>query len=211
MAYINTITIAPQESADNLAAAFAVALGTAIGWTVDGTNVWQDKTKDGLRFAFAAFSTIVYFYVGNSIGTFSSNSLPYAANAYYCLDYYNTGSTIAFGARKSGTAAITLHTLCVRNTMGKYKMLEAYSTFFDYVDISVSSAKRYYLVTSNNDDGISTSIVKAPDIWDGCMFQDLYLMISCPQNSTDKVFYINGQYYRYVGIRGTEGFAIPVG
>lgn len=211
MAHINTITIAPQESADDLAAAFAAALGTALGWTVDGTSVWQDKTKDGLRFYFGASSNnSVDFYTANSSKTDKTgNYAKWSADTYYYLDYYNTGHTVAAGIR-TASGMIVLGGLIAKNTLGAWRAFCAYATTAVYLD-SVLSASYTWTLACNASSNACTSIVKCPDIWGGCMFEDLYLMISCPQNSTDKVFYLNGQYYRYVGVRGTEGFAIPVG
>ncbi len=210
MAHINTITIAPQESADDLAAAFAAALGGALGWMVDGTSVWQDKTKDGLRFFFRCNSSYIYACIGNSLVTYESgNRLSWAANTYYYLEYYNAGNTVAMGIH-GVNGSIALCSLIAKNTLGAWKAMCCYSNVVYYLDSVLSSSYSWspYIIRASN---ACTSIVKFPDPWGGCMFQDLYLMISCPYDANDKVFYLNGQYYRYVGVSGTYGFAIPVG
>lgn len=64
----------------------------------------------------------------------------------------------------------------------------------------------------NSSAGTSTSIVRAPDIWGGCMFNDLYILYSCPHLTCDMVFYLDGEYYRYIsGTNYYAGFAIKVG
>ena len=57
MAYINTIQLEPQESAQALAEAMAQALGKALKWRVDGTSVWAPG--GGIAIQFRVNSTSV--------------------------------------------------------------------------------------------------------------------------------------------------------
>ena len=210
MAYINSIQIPPQESAEALAQAAASALATALGWTADGTSVWQDEDKSGLRFVFDHNASYVFPGVGNSLTKQANNSLTYNPNTYYFLDYYDTGNTVAIGLR-TASGIICLSAVIAKNTSGKFKALSLYSTSVYYLADDLSAAYvcniGYIAVTHAN---AATSIVRYPDFWGECMFEDLYLILSCPYAATDKTFYIGGKYYRYVGVTGTCGFAIPV-
>lgn len=210
MAYINSVQIPPQESAEALAQAAASALATALEWTADGTSVWQDEDKSGLRFVFDHNASYVFPGVGNSLTKQANNSLTYNPNTYYFLDYYDTGNTVAIGLR-TASGIICLPAVIAKNTSGKFKALSLYSTSVYYLADNLSAAYvcnvGYFAVTHAN---VATSIVRYPDFWGECMFEDLYLILSCPYNATDKVFYIGGKYYRYVGVTGTCGFAIPV-
>lgn len=72
------------------------------------------------------------------------------------------------------------------------------------------SSTRPINLNINSSAGVSTSIVKMPDIWDDAMFNDLYYVVSCPFNSTDRVFNIGGKNYRSVGVNGSYMyFALP--
>ena len=66
MAYINSIQIPPQESAEALAQAAASALATALGWTADGTSIWNDEDKSGLRFVFDHNASYVFPKIGRA-------------------------------------------------------------------------------------------------------------------------------------------------
>lgn len=129
MAYINSIQIPPQESAEALAQAAASALATALGWTADGTSVWQDEDKSGLRFVFDHNASYVFPGVGNSLTKQANNSLTYNPNTYYFLDYYDTGNTVAIGLR-TASGIICLSAVIAKNTSGKFKALSLYSTSF---------------------------------------------------------------------------------
>ena len=210
MAYINSIQIPPQESAEALAQAAASALANALGWTADGTSVWQDERKNGLRFVFDYNASYVYPGIGNSLTKQANNNLAYNPNTYYFLDYYDTGNTVAIGLR-TASGIICLPAAIAKNTSGKFKALLLYSTSVYYLADDLSAA---YVCNIGNATvthaNAATSIVRYPDFWGECMFEDLYLILSCPYSATDKVFYIGGKYYRYVGVSGTCGFAIPV-
>jgi len=210
MAYINSIQIPPQESAEALAQAAATALANALGWTADGTSVWQDEEKNGLRFVFDYNASYVFLGIGNSLTKQASNSISYNPNTYYFLDYYDTGNTVVVGLR-TASGVICLSAVIAKNTSGKFKALSLYSTSVYYLADDLSAAyvcnNGYTAVTHAN---AATSIVRYPDFWGECMFEDLYLILSCPYSATDKVFYIGGKYYRYVGASGQNGFAIPV-
>lgn len=210
MAYINSIQIPPQGSAEALAQAAASALATALGWTADGTSVWQDEDKSGLKFVFAYSVSSVLPGIGNSLTQQANKPVDYKADTYYVLDYYDTGSTAVMGLRKV-SEAICLSAVIAKNTSGKFKAFMFYSTNIYYLADNLSATYPYRMdytaITSAN---AATSLVRYPDFWGECMFEDLYLILSCPYNATDKVFYIGGKYYRYVGVTGTCGFAIPV-
>lgn len=214
MAYINSIQIPPQESAEALAQAAAAALGNALGWTVSGTSVWQNEDKSGLRFLFSYNDGHIFPTVGNSLTSCSARGVGFGVNTYYMLDYYDTGNTIVVGLRQAKDS-ICLWTLIAKNTSGKFKAFTlpysggAHIVYYLSNELSAPYTFRidFSTVTAAN---VSTSIVRYPDFWGECMFEDLYLVLSCPHSAADKVFYIGGKFYRYVGDSGTNGFAIPV-
>lgn len=219
MAYINSIQITPQESAEALAQAAASALASALGWTAASSTtasgvsfwaVWQNEDLSGLGFVFKYSAANLLLGIGNSLTQCVNNPLSYKADTYYMLDYCDTGNTVAVGLREAN-GAICLSAIIAKNTLGKFKAFSLYSTYAYYLADDLSSTylcrMDYTAVTYAN---AATSIVRYPDFWGECMFEDLYLILSCPYNATDKVFYIGGKYYRYVGVSGTCGFAIPV-
>lgn len=209
MAYINTLTIPPQESTDALAEAMAQALGNALGWTVDGTSVWQDESKDGLRFCFAVQSNYIYVGIGNGVTTQSSERVIHSNNVSFCVDYVKTSNTVVIGARTAGSA-IALWALIAKNAAGVYKAIHTYSNVQYWLAKDWATIKSFGAM-SNSLPEMSTSIVRCPDVFGGCMFEDLYLILSCPCTLTDNVFFIGGKYYRRIGTYNSAGFAIPVG
>ncbi len=208
MAYINTIQLEPQESAQALAEAMAQALGKALKWTVDGTSVWAPG--GGIAIQFCVNSTSVKTGIRNSITQREGdNALVWAASQYTCVDYVWTGSTLAVGIRAAGSS-IVLSGMIAKNTSGAYKALVSYSNTMLYIAEGFPSYKSSNGFT-NGAAGISTSIVKFPDMWGGCMFIDLYYMMSCPVSAqSDLVFFIGGKHYRRVGISQSLCFAVPV-
>lgn len=208
MAYINTIQLEPQESAQALAEAMAQALGKALKWTVDGTSVWAPG--GGIAIQFRVNSTSVAPGVRNSaVSSDGDVSLPWSAGKYFCVDYVWTGSTLAAGIRLADSP-IDLTVVIAKNTSGAYKGLAIFSNNLRYLAEGFTVAKTSTGFTVSVA-GVSTSIVKFPDMWGGCMFTDLYFVMSCPAASqTDLVFFIGGKYYRRVGTSQSLCFAVPV-
>ena len=215
MAYINSIEIPPQESIEALAAAMAEALAGALGWTKSGGDVTKPGT--GMRFAFVAENYAVSLYVANAncrTSTSSSNTTGgFSTSSTYYVDYISTESSVAAGIRPAG-AAIIMTNVIAENTAGENKTIEIHTatgnySILAYLAENYSSAKTIYLPINTREE-CATSIVKMPDIFGGCMFRDLYIELSCPYQSSDKVYYIGGKYFRHIGL-GKGGFALPVG
>ena len=215
--YINTITIPPQESAAALAQAMTTALGTALSWTadVDNSSVWQ--IQSGLRFVFYCTTNYVYIYATNSIVSYSqmdvSNRVEFYGGMSYCIDYIKTDDIVVAGIRPTG-GGIGLGAFIAKNTNGEWKSFTLYTGSTTGVNIYYSattytSPKEWHAEAISNS-AASTSLVRYPDPFGGCMFNNLYVMISCPSNLNDKVFYIGGKYFRFVGL-GYSGFAVQVG
>ena len=211
MAYINSIEIPPQESAEALAAAMADALAGGLGWTQSGNDVI--KTETGLRFAFLAPAGIK-LAVGNAAAYIdSNNSIVFSAASTYYVDYIRTDSAVAAGIRVAG-GTIVLANIIAENTAGEHKAIGVMSlngntTVLYYLAEDYTNSKTMFLPLNTSAD-CATSIVKMPDIFGGCMFRDLYIELSCPYRAKDKVYYIGGKYYRHVGLE-QGGLALPVG
>ncbi len=208
MAYINTIQLEPQESAQALAEAMAQALGKALKWTVEGTAVWAPGS--GVAVQFRVSSSSVATGIKNTITSADgSAALSWAAGRYYCVDYVQTGSTLAAGIRLADSP-ILLDTIIAMNTVGEYKGIALYSNNLRQLAEGYTAAKSSNGFTVSAA-GASTSIVRFPDMWGGCMFTDLYFVMSCPAASqTDLVFYIGGKYYRRIGAAVSLALAVPV-
>lgn len=214
MAYINTINIAPQEDSQALADAIISALSTALGWTVNGMNIWKPDSGLGLHFSLGGVNNVkVYMSIccSNCYLTISYQyELDWASGVSYCVDYINTGNTVAVGYRRADSM-IYLPVCIAANELGGYKAIQLYGSALYCLASDYSNEKQFYL-PQNNIDGCATSIMRLPDIFSGTMFKDLYLEFSCPYNSTDKVYYIGGKYYRHIGTGGQYGgLAVPVG
>ncbi len=207
--YINTVTVAPQESATALAQALSDAVGTALGWTTDELSVWQDESKDGLRVLFAASGATIRAMGANAtVISTSASALSYTANTSYCVDYIKMDDIIAVGVRKAD-AAVNLSVVFAKNSDSDWKAITIYNSNAYYIAKSYSVTKPITL-TIVSDTTASTSVALMPDIFGGCLFNNLYLMISCPYDSTDKVFVMGGKTFRYIGA-GKVGFAAVVG
>lgn len=208
--YINTVTIAPQESAAALAQALSDAVGTALGWTTDGLSSWQDESKDGLRALFTVSGAVIKAMGANATITPSNAlALGYTANTSYCVDYIKMDDIIAVGVRKAD-AAVNLPVVFAKNTGGEWKAITVYNNLSAYYIAKSYSAAKSVTLTIVSDTTASTSVALMPDIFGGCLFSNLYLMISCPYDGTDKLFSMGGKTFRYIGT-GKAGFAAVVG
>ncbi|MDE7398973.1 MAG: hypothetical protein K2N06_05530 [Oscillospiraceae bacterium] len=196
---MKTISIGTQSSAAALAQAFADALATEIGWRADDEgNVKKDGIDIYFRFYVSGASvqcTISNSYTSPSSSTTVSFS---TANTYNIYIMESTGGSIAVGIGVS-TGIPYFGVLITRNTAGVYIGISIYSNSIYTVRGVETSNRQISLSTSNSSSGVSTSIVKMPDIWGAAMFNDLYYVMSCPYKSTDRVFYIGGKNYRSVG------------
>lgn len=205
--FIKTLIIEPQENAAELARAMAAALAKALNWTLDEDKQSVCKPDSLLRFFFYISSS----YVGcvplnkNSLNI-NSNGILWEANTSYCVDYVRTDHSVAVGCRNY-TNAVGMDTIISENTLGEDVGFKLYSSSFQI--IRSYNDKRIVSMVCLSDTTAGTSLVKYPDIYGGCMFSDLYLMMSCPNKSSDKVFYIGGRYFRFIG-NSYGGFALPV-
>ncbi|MDE7398293.1 MAG: hypothetical protein K2N06_02080 [Oscillospiraceae bacterium] len=207
---MKTISIGTQSSAAALAQAFADALAAEISWTADENGCVK---KDGISvyFKFAtsgttnAKLTISNGYKDSDGGVTCAFS---ASNTYKLYLLETVGGSIAVGISPA-TGALTLGILIVRNAAGTYVGITSSSTYAQTLR-GIESATRTVSLATTSTAGVSTSIVRMPDIWGATMFNDLYYVISCPFQSTDRVFYIGGKNYRSVGANsGYMFFALP--
>lgn len=201
-----SIVIEPTESTQALAVACAAVVAQAFGWTASGGSVWQKE--DGLRFAFTRNDSVVGIAVGNKNTYSVGNNVAFSSGDYYRVDLIKTTDSFAVGIRKEN-GAIAIPAIISKNARGEYKAVitPSGSNAALYLDESFSTTKVFALTISNTA-GVSTSIVRAPDIWGGCMFNDLYMMVSCPYSSTDKSFIISGRTFRFLSGAGGIGFAL---
>lgn len=206
MAKLNTITIAKQETAAAMVEAMASALGEALGWTVDGGSVWQSAEKTGLRFYFWYSGSIIYLAVGNENGSSywgNTGTIAFRTSEHYCVNYIKSTNIIVVGAN-GYNAAPRLSAIIAQNADGDWKGITN-GSYYAADSLSVKSIPIAY----SNAAGISTSLVKCPDFWGGCMFKELYMVLSCPSTDIDKVLYIDGKYFRYIGYNAF-GYAVEV-
>lgn len=208
MAYINTLTIQPQASVADVAAAMAQALSDALGWELKENN---DVIKPGtpMRFCFSTSGGYITVGVNNGVALCSTVTVQFRTTAPYCIDYISTNSTVALGVRYSEEPAKLVH-IIAENAQGVSKCLSAYSSSTAYYQSPDINGKYGMGLDHTHDSRCSTSVVLCPDVYGGCMFKDLYIELSCPYGNTDRVYFIGGKYYRYVGT-GSGGFAVPVG
>ena len=207
---MKTISISAQESAAALAQAFANALAAEIGWTADENgNVKKDGISVYFKFA-ASGSTNVKLTVSHGYKD-SDGGVPCAfsaSNTYKLYLLETAGGSIAVGIGVSIGIPI-LGTLIVCNTAGGYVGI-TFSTNIVYTLHGIESATRTMSLSINSTAGMSTSIVKMPDIWGAAIFNDLYYVMSCPYKSTDRVFFIDGKKFRSVGATDNYMyFALP--
>ncbi len=203
-----SIIIEPQESASALAEAAAQALGSALGWMVSGSNVWQKE--DGLRIRFyEPTSGNIAIAVGNQYVLANNGAMAFNSAKNYCIDYIKTEHTVAVGIRQEN-GAICMPTIIAENALGEFKALMctiSSAAFCYYIDENSTTAKQNNM-TITTTAGVSTALVRCPDIWGGCLFADLYQLVSCPFSGTDKAFVIGGKTYRFASGSPTVGFAL---
>lgn len=208
--HINTTTIPPQESAAALAQAMADAAAAALGWTADGLSVWQDESKDGLRCLFTVSGTTIKCGGANAAANApNTQTVTYAANASYCVDCIKTDDIAAVGLRRSD-GAVNLSVVFAKNTDGEWRVITIYSATTAYYIKPLYAAAKTIALAMITDPAVGTSFALMPDPFSGCLFCNLYLMVSCPLGGTDMVFSAGGKIFRYIGV-GKAGFAAVVG
>ncbi len=207
---MKTITIPAQESAAALASAFANALATEIGWTVDEDG---NIKKDGVDIFFKPYisSPNVGLTVSNGIiNPQTSAYCRWSATDTYRLDLITTtGGSIAVGVGLVSSNVPRFGTIITRNEAGVYVGITIYSNNI-YQIRGLDTVSKNIRLSVNSDAGVSTSILKAADIWGGKKFNDLYYLMSCPLRTTDLSFYINNKFYRGIGVSDSYMyFALP--
>ncbi len=70
------------------------------------------------------------------------------------------------------------------------------------------SVRKEYRVFLNTD-STKLSIMKAPDIYGGCMFKDLYIIGANPYSATGMIMAIDGKQYMQISA-GQTGFAVEI-
>lgn len=194
---MKTIYIDKQESAAALTSAFAAALAEEIGWTADGVNVKKDNVN--IYFKFALSGTTVTLKVTNGYADSSAGYVSYADAATYRLNISQTAAgSIAVGIGKNNDIA-KLDTIIAQNTAGEYVGIAFSSSSTATIRGVETGTRTQSSISPFNGDGISTSIIKMPDVWGAAMYKDLYLIFSCPFRSADLTFYIGGKNYRAIG------------
>lgn len=211
---MKTISIGAQSSAAELVTALAAALAAEIGWTAEkdeNGNYTGNVKKSGIDIYFRVYSNgnTVYIIVTNGYANLTGESVPFtAANTYKLYIFESTGGSIAVGVSLS-TANIKLYCLIVRNTAGVYVGINLYSNGIQTIR-GVETSARLMTLSINSGGEVSTAIMRMADIWGDSMFTDLYYVVSCPYQNTDRVFYIEGKTYRSVGTNsGFMYFALP--
>lgn len=207
---MKTISIGIQESAVELASAFAAALAAEIGWTADGATVKKDGVP--VYFTFDVSNTNIHTRVSNGYVSEGATTSSFSAAKSYELYVVKTSAgTVAVGTRESGGIPC-LTAIIAPNTSGDYVGLaQATTSSPSWSTIrGTDTAKRNHTFVLNNGEGVSTSIDKMPDIWSDAMYKDLYMIVSCPFRSTDLVFFIGEKYYRGIGASNSYmSIAIP--
>ncbi len=201
-----TINIKPQETKESLASELARALGDELGWTVSENEVISES---GMRFIFNVAASISCA-VGNGIATAScAASGSFSTSENWIIDVVTSAATTAIGVRSASTAAAKIGAIIARNTSGGFAGIITSTNTPTIIKPSWSTNKTVN-VPSNTAEGMATSLVLYPDVYGGCMFEDLYMVYSCPLNTTDKVIHIDGKNFRYIGVSGSYGFALAV-
>lgn len=227
--YINTIDIPEQESKEALAKAFAAALAKAVEWNLDadGVTVWASSSHElGFRFGLdSASRAYVIPMIVNSSGTTLGASASYvyviwAAQCTYKLHWIKTSAgTLAFGITDSSTVVPVLTTVIGKNEAGVWSGVHMSHAQTSSNPLSILTTTQTGFknleVPPVNYVGCPLSMVRLPDIINGGMFADIYLVISTPVSSPSALYYIGGKYYRPIKCNTTaQNFptlAIPVG
>ncbi len=212
---MKTIAIDKQESAVGLAQAFSAALANELGWIAENTTDGATLKKEGINiyFKFRGWNSSVYLGVSNGYAIIESGSTSYTADATYNLYVLKSPQgSIAVGHGKT-TTGVNLINIIAQNEAGEYVGMALPSSNVAVPSIRGIDTTSKNIMTSINpisDSGVCTSIVKLPDIWGACMFNDLYAVLSCPYESTDRVFYIGGKCYRTCNsTKSFSSIAIP--
>ena len=212
---MKTISIGTQSSAAELVTAFANALAAEIGWTAekdaDG-NLTGNVKKSGIDvfFRFFVYGSYVRLTVSNGYlvaDTYASKNFS-ASSTYHLWVLESANGSVAVGFEAPSYTPY-LSVLIARNSAGVYVGMSCSSSTIHTVR-GVDTESRKISLSANYTAGVSTSIVKMPDIWGDAMFVDLYYVVSCPFQSTDRVFYIGGKNYRSIGTNSSYMyFALP--
>lgn len=222
--YINIVDIPAQESADNLAKAFASAVAKAVSWTLDtdGVTTWATAEKKlGVRFA--VVSGIVYPVIVNAGGVsghHNNGGATFAESQTYKLYWIKTSAgTVALGIDVGTTTSPTLCIVLGKNDKGIWSILhcgDVNGTNPSFVMRSTTSTGPLsFYVPPNAVAGMPFSIVRLPDMMHGGMFADIYAVLSTPVNTPSTLYYADGRYYRPIRTKynttNCMALVIPVG
>ncbi len=196
---MKTIAIGAQASAQDLMKAYAAALAEEIGWTAEDVSADVSRVKkEGINIFFeiaVTKSTYLYFKTANGYADISDDGFAHNSNKTYNLHVLKSADgTIAVGLSDTGTFRGLTH-IIAQNTAGDYVGIVIRNTNVTSIRGVELSTKPVMTITPVSSTAC-TSIIKLPDIGGACMFKDLYAVVSCPFQSTNRAFYIDGKRYR---------------
>lgn len=224
--HINTVIIPVQESTAALAAAFAGALASAVGWELDedGVTTWVTSERDlGVRFAINGSNVYpVIVNNGGTSGMYQYTQAPYSAANIYQLNWFKTSAgTVALGVNfYSANTAPSLTVVVGKNDAGVWSAIHTQNAGSTSSPPAIRSTTMLGAVAPsfpvNYNVNYPLALSRLPDLINGGLFVDIYFVVSSPTGTTSGVFYINGKYFRPVKLNNPNlttitTFAIPVG
>lgn len=204
---MKTIAIGTNGNSSALSNTLVTALADGLGWTVNSGKVQKEGV--GIYFQFSGNTSAEKLIMSNGYATIE-NSIPFsAANTYNLYVLKSAEGTVAVGLGVSGEAP-ALTSIIAPNAAGEYVGLACIDDAWKSIRGNDTAGQDVMTITPVATGGVSTSIVRLPDIRGACMFKDLYAVVSCPFQSTDRAFYADGKYYRTCNTMGTgPSIAIP--
>lgn len=201
---VKTTTI---DYTDDFSARLAEILAIETGWELqnDGVTVLKDG---GVGFKF----TSGYVYLANNLGA------PSGYNFQYISGSTENGVTIDIFTSSAGTVAFGCRGI---NGEMNFPFILAQNSNRKDVALAEYSSQKLYLLAKDKSDGdiftvetiskdpeiISTALALLPDDTDGCLFKDVFFLMSCPSVdlSGDSIFEIGGSVFRLLKCAAYDG------
>ncbi len=207
---IQSILIPAQESAEALTKALAQTLQEALGedWTYSDESAVTVTNSSGLGielFTYSSRRTDIYLINSQSVRLNTNVTIEYTANNSYYLDIQkNMSGAFAIGYRKSD-AAVKFNIACVKNNKsGIWNILRMYSNTCQILNTNENKEYSFtYLCLTNS----AFSMCKAPDIRQGGLFDELYIVLSAPVSVGSLPSEVSFDGKKYVIITGSSGGA----